>query len=103
MASVGQIPAHSVQLTHACGRGSQGTSPAISRQTVGQTATQSPQPVHRDSSSTGSSPNNRLMRSRYSSASGGTTSDGERGATAPRELARSLIVLVLGGLSPPAR
>jgi hypothetical protein len=55
-ASAGQITTHSAQLMQVAGRGSHGRGPAISRQAIGQTATQSPQPVQRVASSTGSSP-----------------------------------------------
>jgi hypothetical protein len=51
----GQISTHSAQLTQASGRGSHGKGPDISRQRVGQTSTQSPQPVQSRSSRMGSS------------------------------------------------
>ena len=52
-APAGHIKAQSVQLTQWPGRGNQGIAPAISRQSVGQVKTQSPQPVQRVSSKTG--------------------------------------------------
>ena len=46
-ASTGQTRQQRLQLTQSAGRGIQGSKPASARQSVGQTCTQSPQPVHR--------------------------------------------------------
>ena len=61
IASVGHTTTHAPQETQSSGRGSHGTPPHISRHAVGQTATQSPHPVHSDSSRTGNSPNTSVV------------------------------------------
>lgn len=52
-ADTGQMSAHTAQLMHAAGRGSQGTGPSIARQSVGQRSQHKPQPVQARSSRTG--------------------------------------------------
>src|SRR5262249_21874132 len=54
-ASTGQTTTQISQQIQSPGRGNQGKSSLFSRHSVGQTATLSPQPVHRVSSSSGSS------------------------------------------------
>ena len=59
-ASVGHTQTHRAQLTQSSGRGIHGRGPSIARQSVGQTATQSAQPVQCVASSTGKAAVNSL-------------------------------------------
>ena len=45
-ASAGHVNAHTEQLMHAAGRGSQGKGPAMAKQSVGHISQHRPQPVH---------------------------------------------------------